>query len=294
LAGLPSAWWLALALLVLNDHLLKGSGLLPGWLTGKLSDFAGLIVAPILGCALIGPRNDRARTFVFVAVALAFAAIKLSVPCASAAGAALTAIGVPSRIWCDPTDLIAFSILPWAARLAGDLRAIEPRTGLLLQHRLALALASCACLATSDASYTVDGSAPFLINWTRAPLSIHAEKRFKSCDTDEPLSEPIEQSLVLQPAHGAAIGAFHGGYEVDAGDRRCGEATIRVGSATVRIAWTPERGDHNPLWFETGNHTASSFPVESDQRWIFDLGVTATGAVDSPVLQVGSALEPPP
>jgi hypothetical protein len=38
----------ALSVLVLNDHWLKGAGLLPGWLTGKLSDFAGLIVAPIL------------------------------------------------------------------------------------------------------------------------------------------------------------------------------------------------------------------------------------------------------
>ncbi len=35
-------WWGALAVLVANDHALKGSGLVPGALTGKLSDFAGL------------------------------------------------------------------------------------------------------------------------------------------------------------------------------------------------------------------------------------------------------------
>jgi len=39
---------LAVLLLVVNDHLLKGSGWLPGWATGKLSDFAGLFFFPIL------------------------------------------------------------------------------------------------------------------------------------------------------------------------------------------------------------------------------------------------------
>src|ERR1700679_4140779 len=39
---------LAVALLAVNDHLLKGSGWLPGWLTGKLSDFAGLFFFPVL------------------------------------------------------------------------------------------------------------------------------------------------------------------------------------------------------------------------------------------------------
>ena len=42
----------ALALLVANDHVLKGSGWAPGWLTGKLSDVAGLIFFPLLLVAL--------------------------------------------------------------------------------------------------------------------------------------------------------------------------------------------------------------------------------------------------
>ena len=37
----------ALMILVVNDHLLKGSGVLPAWLTGKLSDVAGLYVFPL-------------------------------------------------------------------------------------------------------------------------------------------------------------------------------------------------------------------------------------------------------
>jgi hypothetical protein len=38
----------ALTLLALNDHCLKGSGLLPPWVTGKLSDGAGMIFFPLL------------------------------------------------------------------------------------------------------------------------------------------------------------------------------------------------------------------------------------------------------
>jgi hypothetical protein len=48
----------ALVLLVVNDHLLKG--LYPGWVTGKLSDFAGMVVAPLVLVALaqaLGPRR---------------------------------------------------------------------------------------------------------------------------------------------------------------------------------------------------------------------------------------------
>jgi hypothetical protein len=38
----------AVLVLAINDHLLKGSGYVPGWLTGKLSDFAGLFFFPLL------------------------------------------------------------------------------------------------------------------------------------------------------------------------------------------------------------------------------------------------------
>ena len=51
------AWIGALLLLLINDHVLKGAGLLPGWVTGKLSDLAGLFVAPALLAVLV-----RART----------------------------------------------------------------------------------------------------------------------------------------------------------------------------------------------------------------------------------------
>jgi hypothetical protein len=43
----------ALVVLALNDHVLKGSGLLPSVVTGKLSDFAGLFYFPLLLVTLV-------------------------------------------------------------------------------------------------------------------------------------------------------------------------------------------------------------------------------------------------
>ena len=42
----------SVALLVLNDHLLKQA--YPGWLTGKLSDVSGLVFFPVLLAMLLG------------------------------------------------------------------------------------------------------------------------------------------------------------------------------------------------------------------------------------------------
>lgn len=70
----------ALALLLLNDHVLKAVA--PGWVTGKLSDVAGLAFFPFLLLALrdvLGRRRPTRRAAVGAAVltGAAFATIKL-------------------------------------------------------------------------------------------------------------------------------------------------------------------------------------------------------------------------
>jgi len=70
----------ALALLIVNDHLLKAA--YPGFVTGKLSDFAGLMFFPLLlaaACEQVGLRRGM-QTIVIAVVAtgVAFAAIKVS------------------------------------------------------------------------------------------------------------------------------------------------------------------------------------------------------------------------
>ena len=64
--------------LLLNDHVLKGAGLLPPALTGKLSDFAGLIVAPVLVASAVRARATLPRLFAFGLVVGVFFAINVS------------------------------------------------------------------------------------------------------------------------------------------------------------------------------------------------------------------------
>ena len=118
-----------LALLVLNDHVLKGAA--PGWLTGKLSDVAGLAFLPFLILGLLDvarrrrPPDVRAAAVAAAATALAFTAIKLVEPLrevAASTGGWLRApldalispaigarapVGGPVAIVADPTDVIA-------------------------------------------------------------------------------------------------------------------------------------------------------------------------------------------
>src|SRR5689334_13938559 len=90
-------WWVdlvhplplgAAALLFLNDHALKGASLLPGWLTGKLSDVTGLFVLPLVlmaclrrGGAALGRPLERGGALSWAVIGATgglFAAIKVS------------------------------------------------------------------------------------------------------------------------------------------------------------------------------------------------------------------------
>jgi hypothetical protein len=119
-ALLTPTWLLALVVLALNDHLLKGAGLLPGAVTGKLSDLAGMLVAPVLLAVLLRVRSRRGLLLCHAAVGAVFAAINLS-PAAADAWSALMGLVWPWHVTVDPTDLLA---LP---ALALGWRASSPR-----------------------------------------------------------------------------------------------------------------------------------------------------------------------
>lgn len=106
----------ALALLVLNDHVLKGAGLLPTWLTGKLSDVAGLLIAPVLLAACLHLRSRAAWLAAHALVAAVFTSIKLDPRCAQGWDALLSGVGVLGHTTVDPTDLLALPALFWSAR----------------------------------------------------------------------------------------------------------------------------------------------------------------------------------
>lgn len=139
----------ATALLVLNDHVLKGAHLLPAWCTGKLSDFAGLFVFPIflfaLAAAFQSSEERRARRASLAALltVVPFASIKLSPSC----NLAINALGW-GRFVLDPSDLLA---LPAAFASVSYLRR-APRIGAQRPSWLAhvgVLFAALASLATS-------------------------------------------------------------------------------------------------------------------------------------------------
>ncbi len=118
---------LALAALVLNDRVLKQT--VPSWFTGKLSDVAGLAVAPLVLTAAIDiiawllSRTGVAVDYTFrrwklvasiAATGLVFTAVKLWTPAAEALTGVLAGVFGQSRIVVDPTDLLTLPALALA------------------------------------------------------------------------------------------------------------------------------------------------------------------------------------
>ena len=124
----------AIALFVVNDHVFKPAH--PGWLTGKLSDVAGLVFFPVLLAAVaelvipVARRHVGATLLIAVAVTGLTYVAMLVIPAggdgyrwfigivqwpfriagALAAGTPLPAIA-PVRFAADPTDLITLPAL---------------------------------------------------------------------------------------------------------------------------------------------------------------------------------------
>jgi hypothetical protein len=147
----------ALGVLALNDHVLKHAT--PGLVTGKLSDVAGMLVAPPLlavGLALV--RAARPAPAALVATAAGFVLVKTFDWGVDAANTVWSLVW-PTEILRDPTDLVALPGLLLAALVARTERRREPgvrrRAGLALGS-LVLPFAVVATAATSPC-YTAPG-----------------------------------------------------------------------------------------------------------------------------------------
>jgi hypothetical protein len=134
----------AIALTAINDHLLKGSGLLPAWLTGKLSDFTGLFFFPLAVAAVARARTAAPRTIVVIAVGAAFAWLKLS-PDACARIAPIAGV-TP-----DATDLVALPVLALAWWWMARWRPSPRWNGPAWTRTVALGAAAVTSAATSPA-----------------------------------------------------------------------------------------------------------------------------------------------
>jgi hypothetical protein len=115
-------WWASALMLLLNDHYLKGGGVLAAWVTGKLSDFVGLLMAPVVVAAVVAPRSRLGFRFAHLAVGALFALLKLSPACAAAWCTLGGVLGMTWRVVSDPTDLLALPMLVVSWQLFGRVR----------------------------------------------------------------------------------------------------------------------------------------------------------------------------
>lgn len=143
-------WLGALLLLVVNDHILKAA--MPGWLTGKLSDFAGPVVAAVLLAVLVRVRTRRGWILSHMVVGLGFGAINLFPVVARWLETAMAYTPLPWSITVDPTDLIGLVMLPISFSILGKVASTQTGTGVAwrrMSQRLVIAVSAMACMATS-------------------------------------------------------------------------------------------------------------------------------------------------
>jgi hypothetical protein len=198
-------WWGALALLLVNDDLLKGRGVVPGWLTGKLSDVAFLIVAPVVFAALIPRRAPGRRTFAVTSVVALFVAADLSRAVSDAVVALAAGVGLTWRLWPDPTDLVAVAVLPitiWLLRRPPRPADTSPaaRGGRIQRERAGIVLGALACIATS--APPTYGHNPFLHNRTAGAASVRITWVLRQIDcetTPEALAPTLGPSDLDDP-----------------------------------------------------------------------------------------------
>lgn len=258
----------ATAVLLLNDHVFKQAW--PGLVTGKLSDFAGLAMAPaVLG--LLSGLFRAGRIGAAAAILLTgagFAWVKVSTVGAEAASAAWSVVNGPSVILADPTDLVALPALGlawWAWRRVEAAPPLPDGPAHRVRVLLAVPFALMAIAATSppprlpsadsvqlagengeQVVIGMDGwrffSSPSGVgDWTRLPETPPEQRQ-----------EHRPQVEACVPGDAAHCYRVHGGGELDAR-----EATPRGG----RLLGVDETTDAGRTW-----HTAWEVPAT---RWEF-------------------------
>lgn len=150
---------LTVVTLLVNDHVLKRVEWVPRLLTGKLSDFAGLLmVALLVSGATQSERRQRLRLGLLATVALAWVAWKspVSDPLIRLVRTVLQPAGLSFGRTPDVTDLIALTMLPVAtwltARSVQQRRPSAPAIERASHRYRAVAMAFLALIATTATS----------------------------------------------------------------------------------------------------------------------------------------------
>lgn len=162
----------SLGILLLNDHVLKEA--LPGPLTGKLSDLAGLVFFPLLVTALLGLLRLPARVAFAVSgatVGVWFTAIKTLGPAAAATEGLAEVFIASSTIVVDPTDLVALPMIGVALWIFASTRAdATVRHASILPSRRALELTALSIGAVASMATSCSESVGFTDLIVEGPL----------------------------------------------------------------------------------------------------------------------------
>lgn len=188
----------AVVVLALNDHLLKGAGVLPGWMTGKISDVAGYFFFPLMLTA-VGDTVVRAfarwfglrridfslrwwKAGVAMAATVALAlGLELSPGVGEVVVGALRLLGFRAGTTRDPTDLIGLvGLVPAAWIFRKELGRVPlGRMEVLERRRIRApedvreALADCRAAAGNKEH--VDLVVPPLSRWLRGDAAAASE-----------------------------------------------------------------------------------------------------------------------
>jgi hypothetical protein len=221
-------FWGALALLALNDHVLKGSRMAPAALTGKLSDVAGLLVAPLVLAWLLRIRTRRGWAAVHAAVGLGFALVQAE-PVARGLEELARGLGVGARLWADPSDLLALPALALSHARFGPARRTAPPP---LAHSVGLG-ALVLCTATPAPGGDPPPRYPF------PPAGV--------LETDAFVRHTGSQDLAVR------IHRLRDEVTVDCdGLLDEPERMLEDGDFGEERSWTLARGDAVPLWDRRG------------------------------------------
>jgi hypothetical protein len=240
---------IALIVLVLNDHALKGAGILPPIVTGKLSDVAGLLVAPAVLAWLCRARTWRGWLAAHVVVGAGFTALELAPALVSRVESASAWVGLPMRMWPDPTDLLA---LPALAISLVVLRTERRPASALIEER---------------SGVTVDRhlppSAGVGMPSRRGATHVIGVFALVACTATSQSSPPprypfrprgvIEADLVLRHTGSTdlavSVRRLRDGLEVDCdGLLEAPHQMLDASDFTEAKEWTLARGDGVPLW----------------------------------------------
>jgi hypothetical protein len=253
----------ATAVLLLNDHVLKH--VWPGLVTGKLSDVAGLVVAPSVLGLLLGlflARRTAAAAAVLVTGA-GFALVKLTAAGAGVASAAWSVVNGPSVILADPTDLVALPALGlswWAWRRVVAAPPLPDGAAFRVRVVLAAPFTVLAITATSAPSETlpsvdsVTSQGPQVVIEAGGGIYVSTSGvdgwRLRSEAPPTPWPLPPRQVEACAPEAAAHCYRVHGADVVDSEDTRGG-----------RLLGVDETTDAGRTW-----HTAWEVPAA---RWEF-------------------------